>query len=68
MVDSTDPLRFCVAKDELERMLLHKDLLNKPVPIVVFANKVDIPKAVNPATLIQDLSLDLVVDRPWRLL
>merc|ERR1719271_899001 len=37
-VDSTDKIRMCVAKDELEQMISHADL-PRDVPIVFFANK-----------------------------
>ena len=40
VLDSTDKIRMCVAKDELEQMLNHEDLIRKPIPILLFANKV----------------------------
>ncbi len=40
VVDSTDKVRMCVVKDELETMLSHADIAGRRVPILFFANKV----------------------------
>ena len=32
---------MCVAKDELEMLLKHRDICASPVPIIFFANKMD---------------------------
>ena len=42
-IDSTDLIRMCVAKDELESLLAHSEL--RSVPILFFANKMDLPQA-----------------------
>ena len=40
VLDSTDRLRMCVAKEELQTLLLHGDVAARNIPIVFFANKV----------------------------
>ena len=64
-IDSTDDLRMCVAKDELEAMLAHKDL--NAVPLLFFANKMDRPTAKLPVECAQLLELDKITDKPWHI-
>ena len=40
VIDSTDQSRMCVVQDEIETMLEHDDLADRPFPILFFANKV----------------------------
>ena len=40
VLDSTDRLRMCVAKEELEQLLKHDDIKSSRCPILFFANKV----------------------------
>lgn len=51
VVDCSDKLRMCVAKDELDLLLKHKDL-NK-VPLLFFANKMDLPQSLTPVECAQ---------------
>lgn len=67
VVDSTDRIRMCVAKDELEMLLKHQDICASPVPIIFFANKMDIPGALTPFECSQQLELDRISDRPWHI-
>lgn len=39
VLDSTDRLRVCVAKEELEQLLGHEDIKISNAPILFFANK-----------------------------
>lgn len=55
VVDSADPKRFEEAKQILEQTL-QEPLLNDK-PIVIFANKQDLPTAASPATVAQALGL-----------
>jgi ADP-ribosylation factor-like protein 6 len=41
VIDSTDRLRVCVAKEELVTLLGHEELRTSKIPIVFFANKVE---------------------------
>lgn len=40
VLDSTDRLRMCVAKEELDQLLSHEEIKRTKAPIVFFANKV----------------------------
>lgn len=44
--DSSDKMRMVVAKDELELILQHPDIVGKKVPILFFANKMDLRDAL----------------------
>ena len=66
-IDSTDKIRMCVAKDELESMLAEKNIKERSVPILFFANKMDLPTAESPVNCVQQLSLDKITDKPWHM-
>lgn len=57
VIDSSDALRLCVVKDELEEMLEHEDIKDRPIPLLIFANKMDVPDAKTPAEIVQMLDL-----------
>jgi ADP-ribosylation factor-like protein 6 len=40
VLDSTDRLRMCVAREELDQLLLNEDIKRLRPPILFFANKV----------------------------
>ena len=40
VLDSTDRLRICVAKEELSQLLSHEEIRKIRVPVLFFANKV----------------------------
>ena len=65
-IDSTDKIRMCVAKDELETMLQHASMPSG-VPIVFFANKMDRPQALAAIECVQNLELDKIADKPWHI-
>uniref|UniRef100_A0A7S4BDB3 ADP-ribosylation factor-like protein 6 n=1 Tax=Chrysotila carterae TaxID=13221 RepID=A0A7S4BDB3_CHRCT len=64
-IDSTDKIRMCVAKDELESLL--SNLVGKGIPILFFANKMDLPTAATPVDCVQQLELDKIGDKPWHI-
>ena len=68
MLDSTDRLRVCVAKEELDQLLRHEELTARPVPVLFFANKMDVPSAMAPDECCEGLELDLIRGRPWHIL
>ena len=41
VLDSTDRLRICVAKDELIQLLSHEEIMKTKAPVLFFANKVE---------------------------
>mmetsp|Transcript_22187 Transcript_22187/g.70460 ORF Transcript_22187/g.70460 Transcript_22187/m.70460 type:complete len:188 (-) Transcript_22187:114-677(-) len=65
-IDSTDKLRMCVAKDELESLLAHAEI-RAGVPVLFFANKMDLPTAASPVECVQSLNLDQIADKPWHI-
>ncbi|CAD2219455.1 Arf/Sar family, other [Angomonas deanei] len=71
VVDSADALRMSVVKDEIQQMLENADLSSGDaagVPVLFFANKMDIQNAKNPAELTEILELaDIIVDRPYNI-
>lgn len=66
VLDATDKVRFCVAKDELETMLGNADL-GADVPVLFFANKMDRPIAVSAVECVSQLELDKISDRAWHI-
>ncbi len=66
VIDSTDRIRMCVAKDELESMLGDSVLRN--VPLLFFANKMDRPTATSHVECVQVLELDKICcANPWHI-
>ena len=65
-IDSTDKIRMCVAKDELETMLSHADFPSG-IPILFFANKMDRPQAQSAVECVQNLELDKIADKAWHI-
>ena len=66
VVDSTDSLRLVVAKDELDNLLKHPEL-GKDVPVLFFANKMDVAGALAPPEIAEQLQLALITSRPWQI-
>ncbi|XP_053171424.1 ADP-ribosylation factor 4-like [Scomber japonicus] len=62
VVDSTDPERIKEAADELHKMLEDEEL--KETPLLVFANKQDLPRAMSVSDITEALSLS-GVSQPW---
>ncbi len=65
VADSADVDRASIAKGELGAMLQEDEL--KGVPLLVLANKQDLPGAQGPAELSELLDLVSIKDRPWHL-
>ncbi|XP_046555604.1 ADP-ribosylation factor-like [Haliotis rubra] len=63
VVDSNDRERLQEAKDELNRML-NEDELREAV-LLVFANKQDLPNAINVAEMTEKLELTSKSNRQW---
>lgn len=67
VVDSSDKIRMVVARDELESMVKHTDLKNKRVPILFFANKMDLRDAVSSVKVSSLMGLEEIHDKPWHI-
>jgi len=67
VVDSSDRLRFCAAKEELEELLSHKDIQGNSAPLLIYANKMDISGAMTAQQCLQEMELDQIQDRDWHI-
>lgn len=68
VIDSAEPVRMCVVKDELDTLLSHKDMAKNLCPILFFANKSDLPKALTPQQIAEALELTKLVDRKYNIM
>jgi ADP-ribosylation factor-like protein 6 len=67
VLDSTDRLRICVAKEELEQLLSHEEIRKVRAPVLFFANKMDIPGAMTPEECMEEMELERIKDKPWHI-
>jgi len=67
VVDSSDRLRMVVAKDELDMLLQHPDIQARRLPILFFANKMDLRDAMSSVKVSQTLGLERLLDKPWHI-
>jgi ADP-ribosylation factor-like protein 6 len=67
VVDSSDALRLVVARDELEALLNHPHIQNRRLPILLFANKMDVRGALSAVRVSASLSLERIPDKPWHI-
>lgn len=63
IVDSADAARMAEAGDELFSIIKSPDM--RGVPVVVVANKQDLPGALSTSQVADQLGLDQVRDRKW---
>lgn len=63
IVDSADTERIGITQSELAQLLQEDELKN--CPMLVFANKQDLPNALPVATISADLGLSNIRDRQW---
>ena len=67
VVDSSDKLRTVVAKEELDLLLQHTAVKSRSIPILFFANKMDLRDALSSVKISQELGLDRIHDKPWNI-
>eukprot|EP00041_Stephanoeca_diplocostata_P037435 m.1417559 g.1417559 ORF g.1417559 m.1417559 type:complete len:188 (+) comp25034_c0_seq21:78-641(+) len=65
VIDSNDRDRIEEAAEELQRFLQEDEL--KGCPLLIFANKQDLPNAMTVSELSQKMKLDTIVKRRWLL-
>lgn len=63
MVDSNDRERVSEAKEELQRMLNEDEL--RDAILLIFANKQDLPNAMNATEITEKLGLQALRTREW---
>ncbi|XP_039261042.1 ADP-ribosylation factor-like protein 6 [Styela clava] len=67
VLDSADKLRMAVAKDELDHLLNHVDIKMRKVPILFYANKMDLQDSLSAVKCSQLLGLDHIKNKPWHI-
>lgn len=67
VVDSNDKLRMSVAKEELQLLLEHPTVRERKIPILIFANKMDLKGALSSVKCSAMLELDRIFDKPWHI-
>ncbi|XP_069725373.1 ADP-ribosylation factor-like protein 6 isoform X1 [Phaenicophaeus curvirostris] len=67
VIDSSDKLRMVVAKEELDTLLSHPDIKHRRLPILFFANKMDLRDAISSVKVSQLLSLENIKEKPWHI-
>ncbi|KAF4075298.1 hypothetical protein AMELA_G00232990 [Ameiurus melas] len=67
VIDSSDKLRMVVAKEELDTLLNHPDIKHRRIPILFFANKMDLRDALSSVKVSQLLCLENIKDKPWHI-
>eukprot|EP01103_Thecamoeba_quadrilineata_P006799 TRINITY_DN16529_c0_g1_i1.p1 TRINITY_DN16529_c0_g1~~TRINITY_DN16529_c0_g1_i1.p1 ORF type:complete len:181 (+),score=18.67 TRINITY_DN16529_c0_g1_i1:36-578(+) len=63
VIDSADPERLNICKEELDALLKEEDLVR--APLLIMANKQDLSGALSEAEVSEALSLTLIKDREW---
>ena len=63
VVDANDRDRIDQARDEIHRMLTEDEL--RDVPLLIYANKQDLPNAMNAAEVTEKLGLSKLRNRNW---
>jgi ADP-ribosylation factor-like protein 6 len=67
VIDSSDKLRMTVAMDELKMLLENADIASKRIPILFFANKMDLREACSSVKCSHMLQLETIHDKPWHI-
>ena len=67
VIDAADKLRVKVAKNELENLLDHPSIKKRGIPILFFANKMDLGIAMNEQEVAKEMQLYEISDRPWHI-
>nr|XP_005992054.1 PREDICTED: ADP-ribosylation factor-like protein 6 isoform X2 [Latimeria chalumnae] len=67
VIDSGDKLRMVVAMEELDTLLNHPDVKHRRIPILFFANKMDLRDALSSVKVSQLIGLDRIKDKPWHI-
>ena len=68
VIDSSDKLRYVVSKEEFFSMLNHQELKTKKIPILIFANKIDINGSGTPNEIKSEFELEKVRNKSWRII
>lgn len=67
VIDSSDRARIMIAREELQQLLSHPDILSRNIPILFFANKMDIRDALSDVGVSSALALDSITNKSWHI-
>ncbi|XP_037093382.1 ADP-ribosylation factor-like protein 6 [Pollicipes pollicipes] len=67
VVDSSDKLRMVVAKDELDALLQHPDIGDRRIPLLFFANKMDLKEAMSSVKVTMMLGLEKMENKQFHI-
>ncbi|XP_073848226.1 ADP ribosylation factor-like 6 [Musca autumnalis] len=67
VIDASDKMRMVVVKDELDILLQHPDLVNRPIPILFYGNKSDCENSLSSVNIASALELTSISDKPWHI-
>ena len=56
-----------MAKNELDMLLQDESLMKRDVPILFFANKMDLGEAMTTLEVSEQMELDHITDRTWNI-
>lgn len=65
VMDATDRSRASMAREELDALLDHEAVRQRPIPVLVLANKSDLTQAMLASECSNFLGLDRIKQRPW---
>jgi small GTP-binding protein len=63
VIDSCDTLRIEEVKEEIAKLLIDDELKN--CPLLIYANKQDLPDAMDPSLIAGKLEMNYIKDRKW---
>ena len=67
VIDSADRTRLLVAHEELQQLLSHPAIASRSIPILFFANKMDIRDALSDVGVSTALSLENISNKSWHI-
>ncbi|KAI9205340.1 ADP-ribosylation factor family-domain-containing protein [Polychytrium aggregatum] len=67
VIDASDHQRICVVRDEFEGMLKHPAIQSKRIPILLFANKMDLEAGMTVAEISTALGLESIREHNWHI-
>jgi ADP-ribosylation factor-like protein 6 len=67
VIDSSDKTRILVAREEVQQLLSHPDISSRNIPILFFANKMDIRDSLSDVGVSSALSLDSITNKSWHI-
>lgn len=67
VIDSSDRMRIVVSKEELISMITHQELKNRNIPVLFFANKMDVRGALSAEEIGEELELNRIRNKRWQI-